>query len=255
MTKTIDQPYGQMNIDAAIRWGQLPQDDDGPIWMVNLMAYKKKAVYDGVEAEIDGKAADNLYNPMDVLQKIGASMVFFGDVADQTTSTEPKWDRIAIVKYPTRRAFVEMGARKDFREKHVHKEAGMEQTIVCACLPVPDSLDYIIEPMTEQPLVSDETPITTLHIVRFAEGKKEQARAYLLEMSKAARSRGGEVHGMMASETTFLGDGRSWDQVLIITHPSRQALDASMTDEHKFIVDRYDIEIQPLINELRRSQE
>jgi hypothetical protein len=60
--------------------------------------------------------------------------VFFGDVVQQPLGT-PAWDRIGIVRYPTHRSFLEMQRREDFQDKHVHKEAGMEFTIVMACLP------------------------------------------------------------------------------------------------------------------------
>ena len=48
------------------------------------------------------------------------------------------WDRIAIVLYPTRMSFVEMGMREDFQKQHEHKNAGMETTIVVASMPRDD---------------------------------------------------------------------------------------------------------------------
>jgi hypothetical protein len=57
---------------------------------------------------------------------------FFGDVV---SSTEP-WDRVAVVRYPTRKSFVDMQARPDFQARHVHKAAGMDRTIIMATVPV-----------------------------------------------------------------------------------------------------------------------
>ena len=74
-----------------------------------------------------------MYNPSDVLSKIGAQPVFFGEVVAQ--GTEGEWDRMAIVKYASRVSFMEMQNRPDFKEKHVHKEAGMLYTNVMGTLP------------------------------------------------------------------------------------------------------------------------
>jgi hypothetical protein len=47
----------------------------------------------------------------------------------------PLWDRVGIVRYPTRASFFAMQERKDFKEAHVHKKAGMDFTIILSCLP------------------------------------------------------------------------------------------------------------------------
>ena len=254
---STDQPYGEMDLDFAERASELSPEEDGPIWMVNLMAYKKKAVYDGVESDIDGKEADNRYNPIDVLIKIGASFAYVGDVIEQGPNPVPHWDRIAVVKYPTRRSFVEMAARKDFQEKHVHKQAGMDQTIVCGCLPVPGALDAVPKAKTVTPQDSDG-PLNALHIVRFESGEDSTKQSYLIDLAEVTAAHGGTVDAVMESETTFLGDGRNWDQVLMVTYPSRAAFDAASKAQGEVgdgaVADRYDILIRPMINEMRTSQ-
>lgn len=93
--------------------------------------YREVAAYaDGCESAISGREADDLYAPIDVLTAIGAEIVFVADVDQQLLGDDATWDRVAIVKYPTRRAFIEMQVRPDFQEKHVHKDAGMDTTIV-----------------------------------------------------------------------------------------------------------------------------
>jgi hypothetical protein len=124
--------YGRIDPEYAGHLATCPMEEDGPILMVNFMKYHARAVYkDGSDRGLTGKEADDAYAPLDVLARIGAVPVFFADV-------EPggEWDRMGIVRYPTRRSFVEMQNRKDFREKHEHKAAGMERTIVCGALPV-----------------------------------------------------------------------------------------------------------------------
>ena len=127
---TVDRAYG-------MRLATTAPNDDGPVWMVNLMSYHEVAQYaDGRDEAISGREADNRYSPIDVLTKIGAEPVFVADVDTQLLGDSPKWDRVAIAKYPTRRSFVEMQSRSDFQEKHVHKAAGMAETIVMGCLPI-----------------------------------------------------------------------------------------------------------------------
>jgi hypothetical protein len=99
--------------------------------MVNFMKYRERADYgDGADHGVSGREADDRYAPLDVLGAIGAEVVFFGDV-----EAGGEWDRVGIVRYPTRRAFITMQSRPDFQERHVHKAAGMAHTIVCGTLP------------------------------------------------------------------------------------------------------------------------
>jgi len=42
---------------------------------------------------------------------------------------------MGIVVYPTRRSFIEMQSRRDFKDKLVHKEAGMAFTVIMCALP------------------------------------------------------------------------------------------------------------------------
>lgn len=124
--------FGRIDHEYGAWMATQPVEDDGPIYMVNFMKYRERAVYaDGSDEGRSGREADDAYAPTDVLAAIGAVPVFFAEV-------EPggDWDRVGIVRYPTRRAFVEMQGRADFRDKYRHKVAGMERTIVCGALPI-----------------------------------------------------------------------------------------------------------------------
>ena len=83
---------------------------------------------------MSGKEADDAYAPLGPLAAVGATVAFHGDVLEQPVGS-PIWDRVGIVRYPTRAAFFAMQQRDDFKTQHVHKEAGMEFTIVMSCLP------------------------------------------------------------------------------------------------------------------------
>ncbi|MGI9578712.1 MAG: hypothetical protein ACR2OH_10965 [Microthrixaceae bacterium] len=137
MSSPIDHDYGEPNLDYIATWFE--RDDDGPFWALNLMKYREKALdRDGDEQDRSGIEADNEYNPVEQIEAVGGRMVLVAPVEKQIRGDEVVWDRIAIVLYPTRKSFVEMSMRDDFRKKHEHKNAGMETTIVVASMPVAD---------------------------------------------------------------------------------------------------------------------
>jgi hypothetical protein len=110
-------------------------EDDGPFWAVNLMKYVEIAQYEDGREAVSGRAADDAYSPVGPLAAVGAAVAYLGDVKSQPLGT-PMWDRVGIVRYPTRASFFAMQERKDFKEAHVHKKAGMDFTIILSCLPV-----------------------------------------------------------------------------------------------------------------------
>ena len=198
---TIDRAYGA-------RLATCDPSADGPIYMLNLMKYRAVADYDGASSpggkEISGREADDIYSPVDVLHDIGAAITLSADVIDATED----WDRVAVVKYATRRSFIEMQSRGDFQEKHTHKDAGMDHTIVMGTTPTgelpmrakPDRL------LLEVWLGEEPSPLVP------------------------------DMAGRFAVEGTIIGDGRAWtgarwtpiasgvDVVLPAPAPERQAL-------------------------------
>jgi hypothetical protein len=135
MTDRRGPGYGTPNWEMLRRWTEMPAEDDGPFWALNLMKYRALADYgDGADAGVSGREADEAYAPLGPLKAIGAMVAFHADVTGQPVGN-PVWDRVGIVRYPSRAAFFAMQQREDFKERHVHKEAGMATTIVMACLP------------------------------------------------------------------------------------------------------------------------
>jgi uncharacterized protein (DUF1330 family) len=55
--------------------------------------------------------------------------VLIGDETD-------RWDAIALVQYPSPKAFVEMVSSAEYQKEHVHREAGLEATVLIACRPL-----------------------------------------------------------------------------------------------------------------------
>ncbi len=104
---------------------------DGPIYMLNLTRYLADVDYGRTGAAVNSQEPDGRYAPLGVLAAIGATLCFVADVV----ASPGHWHRVAVVGYPSRRSFVAMAARPDFRDWHHNKSAGIEQSVVMGTLP------------------------------------------------------------------------------------------------------------------------
>ena len=265
-----DPRYGQIDHDYGMKLATTAPDDDGPIWMVNLMQYREVADYaDGRETTRSGREADDEYTPTGPLKAVGAEIVYAAEVELQLLGAGKPWDRIGIVKYPSRRSFIEMQQRDDFKEKHQHKDAGMERTIVMGCLPLDPQPDMVSE--TEAPAWSDVAfPSTAedgvchvLHVIRWNDGAAETLEGYHEVAFEIAASHGARIEGWLDTEGTIIGDGRSWNQVRFNAFPSLAAFMAVVNDPGRLkaqadyrepaMADTYTMVCRPIINRLRES--
>jgi hypothetical protein len=217
MAGTANPGYGTPNWEMLQRWLALPAEDDGPFWALNLMKYRAVATYaDGKAAEISGKAADDAYAPLGPLAAVGAMVAFHGDVLDQRSGA-PAWDRVGIVRYPSRAAFFAMQQRDDFKDQHRHKEAGMKFTIVMACHPDGSAGD----------------------------GAGGDRLVLVVERSGASLDAidGGELVMRFSVEGVIVGDDRTFDRVTCWTvrdDAGLEALSAAVAsdDAHVLVLDR-----------------
>ena len=258
--------YGQVDTEYAIRLATTPADEDGPVYMVNLMKYREKADYtDGTELNISGREADDLYAPIGPLAAIGASMVFLAEVDTQLLGDAPMWDRIAVVRYPTGRSFIDMQSRTDFKEKHVHKEAGMAETIVMGCTPidVPKPTEQPSWADVPHPATEDDGPVVVMHVIKYVDGGLTDMVAYQNAAGAVAVPHGARVNGWYQVQGTIMGDGRQWDQVRFNAFPSKAAFMAVVADPDRLaaqkdhrepsIADTYALILRPSINRLEKS--
>ncbi len=267
---TDNPPYGQVDRDYGVRLATTPSAQDGPIWMVNLMQYHEVAQYENGGATISGREADDRYSPIEVLSAIGAEPVFVADVESQLLGDAPHWDRVGVVKYPTRRSFIEMQSREDFQAKHVHKAAGMASTIVAGCVPIEDPM-AAADPATlpdwadvPHPPTSDDGPVTLLHFIRFHPGGADSDMVeYQRHAGDAAVPHGVRISGWFGVEGTIIGDGRAWDQARFNAFPSKAAfmavaldpsrLEAQSAHRETAIADTYTMILRPTIDRLSET--
>jgi uncharacterized protein (DUF1330 family) len=106
--------------------------DTGPVVMLNLLKFKERASEgDGSGGDAYRKYGDSVTKMVEqrggkVLWSGKAEQVLIGDAAEG-------WDAVALVEYPSRKAFIEMTSTKEYDSAHEHREAGLERTIVIAC--------------------------------------------------------------------------------------------------------------------------
>lgn len=264
--------YGQVDRAYGMRLATTPAEDDGPIYMVNLLRYHDVAQYgDGAGgAPVSGREADDRYAPVDVLREIGAEVVLWGDVDVQLLGDAPAWERVGVVRYPTRRSFIEMQSRRDFQERHVHKQAGVERTIVMGCVPVelPERLHHhapVAWSDVAHPPTDEDGPIAVIHVIKYAEGSRDEMLEYQAAAAEVAVPHGVRIGGWFDVEGTIVGDGRSWDQVRFNLFPSKAAfmavvldparLEAQKAHRETAMADTYTVIVRPTINRLDGATE
>jgi hypothetical protein len=272
--------YGTPNVEYAMSMAMMLPEDDGPVWMVNLMKYREVADYaDGRESAISGRDADDAYSPLDSLAAVGAAPVFFGDVDQQLLGDATTWDRIGVVKYPTRKAFIDMQSLPSFQKSHHHKDAGMESTIVIGTQPMemptpPEGFEQADWADVPHPPTDDDGPVVVVHVLRFHDNPQgtsaanktpDQMEQCSTEAAKVALGHGVRISGWFAVEDTIIGDGRAWHQVRFNEFPSKAAFMAVVMDPARLeaqkdhreaaIADTYTMIVRARLNELEASIE
>lgn len=256
--KGVKHRYGRIDTDYGAKMFMTPPEEDGDIFMLNFMRYHEVAAYsDGDDGEqISGKEADDRYNPTEVLHKIGADPVFFGDVITQVGAPSPAWDRIGTVRYASRKSFVEMQNRADFQEKHVHKSAGMAETFITCGLPMND---VATGPVSSQ-LVGTK-PFVSVSAWRALEGiTVVQLKQALLAGVRHIEAAGGRVGKWFDVEGTIIGDGRKYDINCYNQYPAPEnfhvAIDAMSKDDACALLfnesqsDGYTVLVKPTIDKI-----
>jgi uncharacterized protein (DUF1330 family) len=118
----------------------LAQDQrDTPIIAMNLLKYRAQSAYpsDWTGPRGTGREAYGRYGIVAVqtFTRLGGSIVaagpvegvFIGEAADEG------WDDFVAVRYPSRRAFEAMIADPVYAASHVHRQAGLEKSVVLFC--------------------------------------------------------------------------------------------------------------------------
>jgi hypothetical protein len=115
---------------------------DGPVVMMNLLKFREVAEYPaemGI-AQCSGESAYARYqhaftvavgavSQAEVLYDGPCEQVFIG----QAGTDAANWDKMLLVRYPTRQHFLAMMADDSYRDALVHRYAGLERTVLIQC--------------------------------------------------------------------------------------------------------------------------
>jgi uncharacterized protein (DUF1330 family) len=108
--------------------------DEGPVVMLNLLKFKTEAG-DGTNSGASeyGKYGDAA---VEMVEDRGGKVLWMGR-ADQVLIGDASvgWDAVALVQYPSRKAFIDMVTTPEYEQAHEHRDSGLERTVVIACTP------------------------------------------------------------------------------------------------------------------------
>ena len=114
--------------DALVR--SLP--DKGPVVMVNLVRFRKRAA----DGSGSGWDAYLRYSEMTMpLIKGQGGTVLWAGKAEGTAYGNPganRWDYVVLVRYPSRKAFLEMVSSAGYAKANVHRENGVDDHVIIA---------------------------------------------------------------------------------------------------------------------------
>jgi len=117
-------------------------DRNHPIEMLNLVRLRDHAAYPEDHAlagqNLTGTEAYARYGAGagSVFQKVGGSILWRGTF--QTTLIGPEnetWDHVFIARYPSAHAFLHMVTDPDYRQAVVHRQAGVQTSLLVRCAP------------------------------------------------------------------------------------------------------------------------
>lgn len=113
---------------------------DGPVVMLNLLKFRDVADYPPGHPDAGG-TGEEAYRRYEKLfigtvgAVSGAEPIYNGPVMRTIVGSEADgdWDRMLIVRYPSRQHFLAMMADETYRAGLVHRYAALERTILLQC--------------------------------------------------------------------------------------------------------------------------
>lgn len=139
--RVVPAAMRQQFLTRLSAWGR---DDDGqPVYMLNLMRYHEKLqVWPGAQVVADTpRQANAKYE--DAVFQLAASMGLSLTVGSETQATGGgntalldadvngrQWDRVLVVRYPSRRTFFQLISNPDYMKVMPYKFAALDVTLV-----------------------------------------------------------------------------------------------------------------------------
>jgi uncharacterized protein (DUF1330 family) len=111
--------------------------DDGPIVMINLLRYREHAEYppDSTASPCSGREAYQRYGAVATqkVAEVGGRILWMGKVQAIVIGPDgEEWDDAVLVRYPSRKAFLEMVGQPDYQAAGVHRTAALDDSRLIA---------------------------------------------------------------------------------------------------------------------------
>lgn len=107
-----------------------------PVFMLNLLKFKKRASYNDGE-DVSGETAYGRYatafGAMLKANNIQGTETIFGGKMNHTLIGQGDWDAVAIVRYPDAKTMFETVSSDNYRKIHYHRKAGLEGQLLISC--------------------------------------------------------------------------------------------------------------------------
>jgi uncharacterized protein (DUF1330 family) len=114
----------------------LDHPSDQPVVMVNLLRFKPKA--DAPDAGMTGAEAYQLYGAKmrGIVERHGGRFLWMGRVDSVVIEDGAQlYHAVALVEYPSRKAFVQIATSAEVNEIGVHRAAGLDSQWLIATTP------------------------------------------------------------------------------------------------------------------------
>ena len=115
-----------IRLEEDVRKEFCEEDPDAAFVMVNFLRFKPSG--GSKEYGKYGSAFAKL------LKQYGGEFLYQGRFAKRFVGDDD-WHAIALVKYPSRRAFYDCSTSDEYAKIHPHREDGLEKTLVYATIP------------------------------------------------------------------------------------------------------------------------
>jgi uncharacterized protein (DUF1330 family) len=113
-------------------------DQDSAFDMVNLLKYRDVAKYDSAVENAKGRSGREAYNEyakvvLPKIRALGGSLAYRGKCDHLFVGDESQaYDELIVVRYPCRKAYLEMFRSADYQSAIKHRKAGLEFRILHA---------------------------------------------------------------------------------------------------------------------------
>ncbi|MGI9601065.1 MAG: hypothetical protein ACR2QE_04215 [Acidimicrobiales bacterium] len=225
--------------------------DDGPFYMVNLLDFHDGPADYPEDSEwfgSTGAEANERYSDVIVpaLASVGAAPVFVGEVERTLLGDGVEWDQVAVVRYPSRAALLEMNSAPEVMAGLEHKDASLANTFAMLSDRMPLATPPPVDPAAlPAPPTADDPGFMMVHVINFRDQAQyepgqepddapisgiEAVDRYSTNAGDAAVPLGIRPEAWFEVSGTLLGEHQDWEQVRLNSFPSQAAFEALTTN-------------------------